>query len=154
MSKKLYQKLYDQNQDSIARLESLEILMPIAESRNNFVVWNRFNNERNAIISDLRSQLDAAYHATPVKSVKEAGMAKFWELVNHGFIDYDLLERTIESNRPKTKADLKSLILSMYPKADLMIVDYTYLGTVTGAIAIVNGNTLPSKKGYAFSIYK
>ncbi len=82
MSKKLYQKLYDQNQDSIARLESLEILMPIAESRNNFVVWNRFNNERNAIISDLRSQLDAAYHATPVKSVKEVGMAKFWELVN------------------------------------------------------------------------
>ncbi len=82
MSKKLYQKLYDQNQDSIARLESLEILMPIAESRNNFVVWNRFNNERNAIIFDLRSQLDAAYHETPVKSVKDAGMAKFWELVN------------------------------------------------------------------------
>ncbi len=154
MSKKLYQKLYDQNQDSIARLESLEILMPIAESRNNFVVWNRFNNERDAIISDLRSQLDAAYHATPVKSVKEAGMAKFWELVNQGFIDYAFLERAIESNWPETKADLKNCILSMYPKANVMVFDYTYFGTVTGAIAIVNGKTLPSKKGYAFSIYK
>lgn len=81
MSKKLYQKLYDQNLVSIDRLKSLEILMPIAESRNNFVVWNRFNNERNAIISDLRMELDAAYYATPVKSVAEAGKLKFWELV-------------------------------------------------------------------------
>ena len=82
MSKKLYQKLYDQNQDSIARLKNIQILTPIAAKRNNFVALNRLESERNAIISDLRSQLDAAYHATPVKSVKEAGMAKFWELVN------------------------------------------------------------------------
>ncbi len=154
MSKKLYQKLYDQNQDSIARLKNIQILTPIAAKRNNFVALNRLESERDAIICDLRSQLDAAYHATPVKSVKETGVAKFWKLVNQDFIDYAFLERSIESNQPKTKADLKSLILSMYPKADLMIVDYTYLGTVTGAIAIVNGNTLPSKKGYAFSIYK
>ena len=82
MSKKLYQKLYDQNQDSIARLKNIQILTPIAAKRNNFMALNRLESERDAIISDLRSQLDAAYHATPVKSVKEAGMAKFWELVN------------------------------------------------------------------------
>ena len=82
MSKKLYQKLYDQNQDSIARLKNIQILTPIAAKRNNFVALNRLESERNAIISDLRSQLGDAYHATPVKSVKEAGMAKFWELVN------------------------------------------------------------------------
>lgn len=82
MSKKLYQKLYDQNRDSIDRLKNIQILTPIAAKRNNFVALNRLESERNAIISDLRSQLDAAYHATPVKSVKDAGMAKFWELVN------------------------------------------------------------------------
>ena len=82
MSKKLYQKLYDQNRDSIARLKNIQILTPIAAKRNNFVTLNRLESERDEIISDLRSQLDAAYHATPVKSVKEAGMAKFWELVN------------------------------------------------------------------------
>ncbi len=82
MSKKLYQKLYDQNQDIIDRLKNIQILTPIAAKRNNFVALNRLESERDAIICDLRSQLDTAYYATPVKSVKEAGMAKFWELVN------------------------------------------------------------------------
>ncbi len=81
MSKKLWQKLLDENESEITALKSINILMSIASDRKNWLAWNNLNDRRSEIITNLRVEFDAAYHKSLPSSKNQASDA-FWSKID------------------------------------------------------------------------
>jgi hypothetical protein len=82
MSKKVWEILLDQNQETINELVTVDSEMQSISRRYNPTIWNVLNGRRAALLDDLNTEVVAAYASQPVKSVARQGKDRFWAEVN------------------------------------------------------------------------
>lgn len=87
MSKKVWEILLDQNQETIRELVAVDNEMQSISRRYNPTIWNNLNGRRIALLDDLNVEVMAAYASQPVKSVARQGKDRFWDEVNKRIVE-------------------------------------------------------------------
>ncbi len=87
MSKKVWEILLDQNQETIKELVAVDNEMQSISRRYNPVIWNNLNGRRSALLDDLNTEVMVAYASQPVKSVAKRGKDRFWAEVNKRVVE-------------------------------------------------------------------